>query len=210
MVKKQSILLFPCNGNAIEALDAARENFEVIGFVDDTPAKQQSGWNGIPVFDRSAFDRFPDALVLAVPGSPASFQVRNEIIASLGVDEARWATVVHPSAQVSTYAQVGKNTFIMAGVVLTATSRVGNHVCILPNSVIHHDSSVGDYSLIGSNVVVAGYTTIGERCYIGSKTSVINNVNIGAGTLVGIGSNVITSIAENEKYVGNPAKSILK
>ena len=210
MVKKQSILLFPCNGNAIEALDAARENFEVIGFVDDTPAKQQSGWNGIPVFDRSAFNRFPDALVLAVPGSPASFQVRNEIIASLGVEEARWATVVHPSAQVSIYAQVGKNTLIMAGVVLTATSRVGNHVCILPNSVIHHDSSVGDYSLIGSNVVVAGYTTIGERCYIGSKTSVINNVSIGAGTLVGIGSNVITSIAENEKYVGNPAKSILK
>lgn len=210
MVKKQSILLFPCNGNAIEALDAARENFEVIGFVDDTPEKQQAGWRDLPVYDRSAFDRFPDAQVLAVPGSPASFKVRNEIIASLGVADSRWATVIHPAAQVSSYATVGKNTLIMAGVVLTATARVGSHVCILPNSVIHHDSSVGDYSLIGSNVVVAGYTTIGERCYIGSRTSVINNVSIGSGSLVGIGSNVISSIAENEKYVGNPAKSISK
>ncbi|MEN9347535.1 MAG: hypothetical protein RLZZ77_1046 [Bacteroidota bacterium] len=210
MVKKQTILLFPCNGNAIEALDAAQADYEVIGFVDDTPSKQDAGWNGIPVYDRTAFQRFPEAKILAVPGSPSSFQKRNEIIAQLNISDDRWATVVHPAAQVSAYAKLGKNTLIMAGVVLTATAEVGDHVCILPNSVIHHDSKVGDYTLVGSGVVVAGYTHIGERCYIGSKTSIINNVSIGSGTLIGIGSNVISSIPENDKFVGNPAKSILK
>lgn len=207
---RKQLLLFPCNGNAIEALDAIGSAYEVIGFVDDQLEKQQSGWNGIPVYGREAFQRFPSAFVLAVPGSPTSFQLRNNIIADLGIAEHRWATVVHPSAQISKYAEVGFNTLIMAGVVCTASSKVGNHVCVLPNTVIHHDSAIGHYSLLGSGIVVAGYTTVGERCYIGSGTSIINNTTIGNGALIGIGSNVISAVPENAKFAGNPAKALTK
>jgi sugar O-acyltransferase (sialic acid O-acetyltransferase NeuD family) len=206
----RKLLLFPCNGNAIEALDAVGSAYEVIGFVDDQEEKQKKGWNGLPVFGREAFTTFPDAFVLAVPGSPSSFRKRHQIIAELGIDPQRWATVIHPSASVSKYAVIGHNTLIMAGVVCTATSHVGNHVCILPNSVVHHDSQIGDYSLVGSGVVVAGYTSIGERCYIGSRTSIINNTTVGNGALIGIGSNVISAVPENAKFAGNPAKALIK
>src|SRR5687768_3068122 len=132
----KKLLIFPFNGNALEALDCIGDAFEVVGFVDDTPAKQGKTSTGIRVFSRDAFADFPEAMVLAVPGSPSSYLSRKEVISGLGVSRERFATVVHPRASVSPLASVGRNTLIMAGVVLTSNCTVGDHVCILPNSVI--------------------------------------------------------------------------
>ncbi|MFN8777171.1 MAG: NeuD/PglB/VioB family sugar acetyltransferase [Flavobacteriales bacterium] len=202
------LLIFPCNGNGLEALDSLPSGVECAGFVDDLPEKQGTQVAGIPVFSREAFVRFADAAVLAVPGSPASFHLRDTQIQSLGLPAERYATIIHPRACVSPLASVGRNVLLMAGVVVSARARIGDHVCILPNSVIHHDSSIGEYTLVGSQVVIAGHTHIGEKCYIGSSASVINGIRIGSGTLVGMGSNVIREIGSGEIYAGNPARPL--
>ena len=202
----QDIYLFPYNGNAIEALDCISEEYNVLGFIDDNVEKQKSTYHGIPVFDKSVLQSNKQAKVLAVPGSPTSYKERKSIIDELHIEEDRFVTIIHPNAQVSKYATIGKNTLIMSGVVITSNAVIGNNVCILPNSVIHHDSKIGDYCLIGSNVSIAGNTKIEANCYIGTGVSIINGVTIGEGTLIGIGSNVIQSIPKNSKAVGNPAK----
>jgi sugar O-acyltransferase (sialic acid O-acetyltransferase NeuD family) len=200
------LLIFPYNGNGLEALDCLGGKYDFIGFIDDTPAKQGLNENGLKVFSRTALDDFPDAFVLAVPGSPSSYSKRHGIIGDLNLSAERYATIIHPSATVSPLAKIGKNTLLMAGVVLTSNCSIGDHVCILPNTVIHHDSSVGNYTLIGSNVTVAGNTTIGNGCYIGSGTSIINGISIGDRSLIGMGSNVIRGIAADSKVAGNPTK----
>ena len=207
-VKKQ-LLIFPCNGNGLEALSCIdNEFFEFIGFIDDTPEKIGLHETGFHVYDRSALQNFPEALVLAVPGSPTSYKFRNEIISKLNISEDRFATVIHPNANVSPFAKIGKNVLLMAGVSITYNAQIGNHVCVLPNSVIHHDSVIGDYTLIGSNVTVAGNTNIGMRCYVGSGTSVINGVNVGDETLIGMGTNITKSVNSHSKVVGNPFRYI--
>jgi sugar O-acyltransferase (sialic acid O-acetyltransferase NeuD family) len=204
--RNRPLLIFPCNGNAIEALDALGDAWNCIGFVDDTPQKQADGCMGASVYGRAAFEHAPDAAVLAVPGGPASFRNRRAVIESLGVDEHRYATVIHPSASISRNARIGRNVLIMAGVVITSNAVIGDHVCILPNSVIHHDSVVGAWSLIGSNVTVAGAVQIGENCYVGSGSTIKNGLSLGAGCLVGLGSNVIANVVEITTVVGNPAR----
>jgi sugar O-acyltransferase (sialic acid O-acetyltransferase NeuD family) len=206
--RSRPLLVFPCNGNAIEALDGLGEAWHCIGFVDDTPAKQTQGCMGISVYGRAAFDHAPDASVLAVPGGPASFRNRRATIESLGIDERRFATVIHPSASVSRNARVGRNVLIMAGAVITSNAVIGDHVCILPNSVVHHDSVVGAWSLIGSNVTVAGAVQIGENCYVGSGSTIKNGLSLGTGCLVGLGSNVISNVAPMGTVVGNPARRL--
>ena len=204
------LLIFPFNGNAIEAMDCIEGQYELIGFIDDVKEKQGPSAYGVSVFDRSALDRFKDAKVLAVPGSPASYKNRAEHIASLGISKDRFTTVVHPKATIGRHVQLGTNCLIMAGVVLTSNATIGDHVCILPNTVVHHDSVISDYTLIGCNVAIAGGTTIGSNCYIGSGTNVINGITIGEKTLVGLGSNVVKSIPPGSKIAGNPAKEINK
>jgi sugar O-acyltransferase (sialic acid O-acetyltransferase NeuD family) len=202
------LLIFPYNGNGIEALDCLGIAYQLIGFIDDTPEKQGNNGQGYCVYDREALVRAPDAYVLAVPGSPSSYRMRKQIIESLGVGIDRFARVIHPSATVSSLATLGSNVLIMAGVVVTSNAVVGDHVCVLPNTVIHHDVIVGAWSLVGSNVTLAGCAVIGENCYIGSGSSIMNGVRIGDGALVGIGANVIRDVPSGSRVVGNPARPL--
>ncbi len=202
------ILIFPHNGNGLEALDCLGGNFELVGFIDDETPKQGRHANGYEVFSRDALQKYPQAKVLAVPGSPWTFLEREKIIQGLGIPAQRFVTVVHPKACISPLAKIGKNVLIMAGVVITGNAVIGDHVCLLPNSVIHHDVEVGDYSMIASNSTVAGYAKIGRNCYLGAGVSVSNRVSIGDRSLVGIAANVIRPVPANSTVVGNPSRPI--
>lgn len=206
----EKLLIFPYNGNALEAMDCLGDQFELVGFIDDTVTRHGDTPYGVKVYDRSALEKFPDARVLAVPGSPVSFPKRHEHIGSLNIPVERLVSVIHPSVRIGKHVKMGRNCLIMAGVVITSNAVIGDHVCILPNSVVHHDSVVKDYTLIGSNVAIAGGTTICNNCYIGSGTNIINGITIGEFTLVGMGSNVVKSIPANARIAGNPAKEIKK
>jgi sugar O-acyltransferase (sialic acid O-acetyltransferase NeuD family) len=202
------LLIFPCNGNGLEALDCLGEAWRCVGFVDDSLQKQSSGAYGLRVMQRDALAQMPDAQVLAVPGSPTSFMHRKRVIEELGIPPERFAQVIHPAASVSPRATLGRNVLVMAGAVVTSNAVIGSHVCILPNTVVHHDSVVGDWTLIGSNATVAGGVTIGRNCYIGSGSSIMNGLRIGEGALIGLGSNVIRDVAPGACVVGNPARPL--
>jgi sugar O-acyltransferase (sialic acid O-acetyltransferase NeuD family) len=202
------LLMFPCNGNALEALDCLGSAFRCIGFVDDTPAKQGTAVAGLPVLGRGAFHDHPEAAVLAVPGGPASYLARRGIIEGLALPRERFARVIHPAARVSPLATLGSNLLLMAGVVVTSNARIGEHVCILPNTVVHHDVAIGDRCLIGSNVTLAGGVLLGENCYVGSGSSIMHGISVGAGALIGIGSNVIRDVAPAARVAGNPARTL--
>lgn len=199
------LLIFPCNGNGLEALDCLGVAWNLVGFVDDTEAKQVSGACGQRVMSRTGLDENPDALVLAVPGGPTSYRARRRIIEGLKLPDKRFARVIHPTARVSPLATIGLNVLIMAGVVITSNAVIGDHVCLLPNTVIHHDALIGAWSLVGSNVSVSGSVRIGENCYIGSGSSIMNGLHVGDGAQVGIGSNVVRDVAPATCVGGNPA-----
>ncbi len=202
------LLIFPCNGNGIEALHCLGKDHRMLGFVDDTPAKRTAPAHGHAVMPRAAFAEWPHAMVLAVPGSADSYRSRAALIRGLNIDADRWARVVHPTACISPLARIGCNVLIMAGVVITSNAVIGDHVCVLPNTVIHHDARIGDWSLVGANVTVAGHTVIGENCYIGSGSSLMNGLELGDGTLVGLGSVVIRDTAPSSRVAGCPARRL--
>jgi sugar O-acyltransferase (sialic acid O-acetyltransferase NeuD family) len=202
-MSKKRLVLFPFNGNALEALDCINEDdYEVVGFIDDDPLKRSDKYRHFTrevLADETLF-------VLAVPGSPESFPKREKIINSLGINKNRFVTIIHPGAHIGKSVTIGYNCLIMGGVVITSNAVIGDHVCILPNSVIHHDSTVGDFALVGTNVNVAGHVDIGRNCYIGSGSNIKNNISIGDKALVGIGSNVIAAVPPGVMVAGNPAR----
>jgi sugar O-acyltransferase (sialic acid O-acetyltransferase NeuD family) len=204
------LLIFPHNGNAIEALDAITHEYELIGFIDDDEQKQGKIDCGYRIFSREVLVRYPEAKVLAIPGGYVNFLKRKLIIDSLEITKKRYATVIHPRATITPQATIGYNVLIMAGVVVAGNAVVKNHVCILPNSVIHHGVLISSYCQIGSSVTVAGNSVIHTNCYLGAGSNVIDQVQIGANSLVGLGTNVIRSLPAHVKVVGNPARVIEK
>jgi sugar O-acyltransferase (sialic acid O-acetyltransferase NeuD family) len=211
MAKK--LLLFPFGGNARESLlsimavNSVRREWDILGFIDDNHALHGKEYYGIKVLGGTELLKgHPDAFVLAVPGSPKGYLKRKSIIESLSLEQARFATIIHPSVVVAPDAAIGINTLLMPHVVVSCAVQIGSHCIVLPNTVIAHDSTVGDYCCIGSNVSVSGSVTIGSECYIGSGVKMRENVRIGNRALIGLGANVIADIDSNIVAVGNPAR----
>jgi len=213
----KKLILFPFGGNAREALMAildinkTKKEWEVLGFVDDDPETWDKDIYGYKVLgDREVLKKESDVQVLAVPGNPRNYSKRAEIIDGLGVDESRFATVIHPTVVVAPDSKIGFNTLILPNVVVGATTSIGNHCIFLPNTTIAHDVIINDYCCIGSNVVVSGYVVVKESCYVASSTSIRNNILIEEKTLVGLGSNIIANIEKEVIVAGNPARIIRK
>ena len=94
------LLIFPYDGNGIEAVDCLGDIYRLVGFVDDTPEKQGTGMGGHPILSRAAFGELSDSAVLAVPGSPKTYRTRRAIIEGLEVSEDRFACVIHPTSAI--------------------------------------------------------------------------------------------------------------
>ncbi|MBU0484853.1 MAG: NeuD/PglB/VioB family sugar acetyltransferase [Proteobacteria bacterium] len=213
----KKIILFPFNGNAIEAatviedINLVRETWEIIGFVDDDPQKKDRPFGAYKVIGgKEKILDYPEAMILAVPGRPENYKNRAEIIKLLNIPASKFATIIHPQARIGINCIIGHNTILMANVVLTANTRIGNHVVILPNTVISHDSVVGDYSLLGSNISISGHVTVKQNCYIGSGSKIIQEITIGEKSLLGLGSVVLKDTFPGAVVAGNPAKEIRK
>ncbi len=213
----KKLILFPFGGNAREALlcilaiNTIEKKWDILGFVDDNPSLRGRSSCGIKVLgDREVFKRYPGAQVLAVPGNPDNYLRRKGVIDALGIKQALFATIIHPSASVSPDAKIGYNTVVMPNVVISCGVRVGNHCVILPNTVISHDSILGEYCMVGSNVSISGNTRIGQVCYIGSGTKIRDRISIGEESLIGLGSNVISAVGKGVVAAGNPARVIRK
>lgn len=211
------LLIFPCGGNARESLLAiqAQNNVEatwnVLGFIDDNKNLWGREYCGVKVLEGSSIlPNFPSAQILAVPGNPENFLERATIIAQLDVPLGRFATIIDPSARISANAKIGKNTLLMANVVVSCSVEIGDHCIVLPNSVISHDSRIENYSIIGSNVSISGSCKIGHNCYIGSGAKIKDHITIGPRCLVGIGSCVIKDVSDKTVVVGNPARYLKK
>ncbi|OSM02250.1 hypothetical protein [Magnetofaba australis] len=209
------LILFPFNGNAreavgvVEAINAQRQTWSVLGFVDDDPDKKGSAFGGYPVLGgREVLAERPDAAVLAVPGRPDNFHKRRAIIEALNLKSERWATLIHPAAVVGPECMIGDNVLIQAGVVLTAGARIARHSIILPQTVAAHDADIGEGVVMGSHVTISGACHVEPWSYIGSGVKLREGVRIGTGALVGLGATVIGDVAPGKVAVGCPARAI--
>ena len=104
---KQSLILIGISGNTydildiVEAINADRPCWEVVGFLDDAVGPQAVHL-GLPVLGpvRAAARYVGCAFVNGI-GSDGSFWRRPEIVAATGVPAEQFATLVHPAASVS-------------------------------------------------------------------------------------------------------------
>jgi sugar O-acyltransferase (sialic acid O-acetyltransferase NeuD family) len=213
----QKIVILGIGGNCIDILDtlndinvaSARLRFQCMGFLDDDPAVHGRRISGIPVIGGLKRARsISDVLFVNGIGSPATFRHKPEIIASTGLSEARFISIVHPTAVVSSMATVGVGTVILQNSVIASNAKIGGHVMILPLTVVSHHSVVGDYSTIAGGVSISGYVRIGRACYIGSHCAIREHVSIGDRALCGIGSVVLKDVPARAVVAGNPARHL--
>ncbi|MGN8244867.1 acetyltransferase [Cellulomonas soli] len=205
-----ALLLVAASGLAREVLACLRTHAiaPVLGFLDDSPARQGTLVDGVPVLGPlEAVRDYPHAELLVCTGSGAAREQIVERLVALGVGPLRYATLVHPRVEVPAGCEVGAGSIVLAGVVLTADVTIGEHVVVMPNVTLTHDCVLQDYSTVCAGVALGGSVVVGHGAYVGMNASVRQTVHVGSYATLGMGAVLLTDQPDHETWVGVPARA---
>jgi len=120
----------------------------------------------------------------------------------------RFATVVHPSARVSSTSALGEGTIASVGVIVAAHTTIGRHVLLNRGVLVGHHTTVGDHVSLLPGANVAGNCAIGAGAFVGMGALVLDNVRVGPDAIVAAGSVVTRDVAEAAQVMGVPARVV--
>jgi len=181
-----------------------------------------SGWDAIEFFDDS-WPRLLNNGRWKVIGDTASllthFDKYDGILVSIGNCSSRWekhqaleavgatlAIVIHPSAMVSRYAELGSGTVVMAGAVIQVDAILGQAVIVNTGATIDHDCRLDDAVHISPGAHLSGHVKVGLGSWLGVGAAVKQGVSIGERVVVGAGAVVVHAVPNAQTVVGNPAR----
>lgn len=192
---------------AIEDINSLGQKWNLVGFLDDDPKKHGTEYNGYPVLGSiSAAADYPMCHFVIVLGNQRDLGLTKRVFDRLSLDVSRFATLIHPTARVSRYTEIGPGTVVLHNCVITSNTRVGSHVLMLFGSHIGHDCIVDDYVVLAPNAVLAGGVCVREGCYIGANATILQKTKVGPRSCVGMGAAVFSDVEPNSTVVGNPAR----
>jgi len=203
------VVIFGAGGHGRVVADVAvRCGYRPIGFVDDACDELGPFAGGHPILGRLE-DLGPEDvanlwLVIAIGQNEARQRVAERALAQ----GWRFATLVHPSAQVGSRVTVGPGTVVMANVVINTDARIGAHVIINTAATVDHDCAIDDFVHIGPGSHLAGHVSVGKATQIGIGSRVTPGVAIADHVTVGAGATVIRPVGPGLTVVGTPAKPI--
>jgi len=189
----------------VEDINTVKAEWNILGFIDDNPNALEGCHCDHQIIGsikewQPKDDEF-FACAIAIPS------VKYAVVMSLLERGAKFATLIHPTALVNKYAQIGEGVIMTPRSSATADTKIGNYVSVLGPG-IGHDATVGDFSTLSGRCSINGHVQVGKMVYIACGVSVAPSKKIGDGAYVGIGSVVISNVKAGTKVFGNPAKKV--
>jgi len=198
------VYVFGASGHGKVVAEAAVRSglFDVAGFLDDDSAKWGGRLSGLPV--TGGLEALaPGAVVALGVGSNEARLALLRRLDSLGIPVA---TILHPTAVVSSGVELGAGTYVGPGAVVHVDARVGRACILNSRSVVEHDNVLADGVHVSPNATLGGNVKIGEGSHIGLGASVLPGVTIGAWTVVGAGAVVTKPLPNGVSAAGVPAR----
>ena len=136
--------------------------------------------------------------------------IRKKIYENLkkNVLDLKWATIIHPSASISSGVKIGTGSQILNGSILCYKTIISKHVCINTGAIIDHDNFFDDFSSAGPGACTGGNVKVGKLCFLGINSTVKHKIRIKENTVIGANSFVNLNCEANSLYFGTPAKKI--
>lgn len=202
------LLILGARTFAVEVLDLVSEipGYEVAAFVENMdPQRCRETLENLPILwvdEVAPLAHTHEALCALVTTTRRRF---TEQVTALGVP---FATLVHPTARVSSRSRVGAGTLISAGVIVATHTVIESHVIVNRGVLIGHHTRIGDHVTISPGANVAGKCTVGPSTYIGMGAVILDNITIGSHSVVGAGAVVTRDVPDHVQVMGMPARIV--
>ncbi|WGW00526.1 acetyltransferase [Vibrio sp. YMD68] len=136
--------------------------------------------------------------------------VRKQKLDLLLKNGAKLPALIHPSAVVSKYCEIGDGSVVMAHATVNPFSRIGKGCIINTSSSIDHDCWLGDAVHISPGAHLAGGVNAGALSWLGIGCCVKQQIYIGQRVTVGAGATVVSDVMDDLTVIGTPAKPVIE
>jgi acetyltransferase EpsM len=184
--------------------------FELVGYLNDAvpPGEKMLGGAVIGGFD--SWRSLGEHIVFVTPLHKAkAMSARLERIASLGIPDDRFATLIDPMAIVAETATVSPGAVIGAFAIVGPSVSIGRLVSLWPAAQLGHDVEIEDFVFIGRSAIVSGYCTLATGAYVGPGAVIREGCRIGRFAVVGAGAVVAKDVPDGAVFAGNPARAVV-
>lgn len=205
------VIIVGAGGHAAVVADALMAcGIEIVGFTDIDPRRHGGRHFDLPVLgeDERVLSRYrPDDIMLANGiGSIAATELRRKVQEALQRAGWQFTTVRHPTAIVSSKAQIGRGVQMLAGSIVQPGVRIGEGSIINTGAVIEHDCEVGSFVHAAPRALLCGDVKVASGSHVGAGSVVKQGLRLGPCTLVGAGAVVVKDFDGRGVLVGNPAR----
>jgi len=129
---------------------------------------------------------------------------------SLNIPISRFATIIHPSAVISSTAKIGFGVSIHPFVSIGPDVMLGNHIHCFAQSFVGHGANIGSFSYLANNASVGARVHLNEGSYVGTNAAIRENIIVGHWSIIGMGSVVLNHVSPETTVIGVPAKPFNK
>jgi len=196
------------HGRVIKTIIDSMENFDLVGFFDDSQelhGKRVDGALVLGKLNSENISKFKiESLVLGIGDNlvrAAFYHKAKELCLPL-------PNIIHPSSIISKNVSFGDAVVVMAGVIINNGTNIGSNVCINTGAQLDHDNDIGNHAHIYPGAVLGGCVKVGEYSHIGMNSSIRDHINIGVNTFVGMGSVVTKDVPSYVEAYGTPARIV--
>ena len=153
-----SLVLYGAGGHAKVIYDIILSNDMLLEYlVDDNPPADF--FHHLEIYKPTEELLRKHKVIVAVGDANAREKIVNKLH---GICD--FETLIHRSAFVSRFSELGDGTVVMPQVCVNAEVKIGNHCIINTASVIEHDCVIEDFVHISPTVTLAGNITIKKTC----------------------------------------------
>ena len=189
---------------AIEAVNAARPTYQVVGILDDVEIDPRR-FAGRGVAQIGTLDDLAavDAAYILCMGWPWT---RSAVARRISETACPAPPIVHPFADVGAGVELGPGSVVLGHAHLSPFVRLGSHGLVSYLASVGHDTSLGDHTSIMPGAAVSGGVVGGHRVLVGTGAVVRETVRLGDDVCIGAGAAVVGDVADGLTVIGVPAR----
>jgi len=120
------------------------------------------------------------------------------------------ATLIHPTAILSSNVEVGAGSFVGPLAVISVNSTIGVHAIVDTHVSLGHDVVLKDFCAVYPGARISGCCRVGEFALIGSNATLLPGIVVGDRGVVGASSLASGSVEPDTTVLGVPARIIYR
>ena len=188
----------------VEKLNKNENKYELMGLIDDNESLVGSNVMGYEILGNTDYLReYSEQNQVFGVIAIANWKFRKLLKTKLTA--VKWLNLVHPSAVVSDYIQMGEGNVICAGVVINPDCRIGSHCHINIGTTMGHDIDMRNFVTVMPGSRISGNVTLMDCSMIGTGSTILQGLTIEENVIVGAGAVVTKNTSPNGLYLGVPA-----